>query len=332
MTVAGDATTDVGALGGRPVLVTGAGGFVGSAVVRRLLELGAEVRALLGPGDREPPWRDRAARLERADIADRGRLAGLVAGVDAVYHLAGPPSVAASFDHPADALRVHAVGTAGLLELCVAGGVRDLVYVSSAEVYAADDGADRRIGEDAPRQPRSPYGVAKLAAELVLAVCADRGPRVSIVRPFSLYGPGAPSSSLLASLIAMLRQGQPLAVADPRPVRDYCFVDDAAELIVACAIRRGPSARAYNAASGRGVSVAELATALLRVAGRDDPVVSQRAADRPPAALTLRLVGDPTRARDELGFAAATSLEVGLARTLHGHREHGEGAWTSVLS
>jgi nucleoside-diphosphate-sugar epimerase len=320
-----DAKTDVAALRGCPVLVTGAGGFVGSAVVRRLLDLGAEVRALLGPGDVDPPWRDRAARVECADIADHDRLAGLVAGVRAVYHLAGPPSVAASFDHPTQALRVHAVGTAAVLELCATRGVPELVYVSSAEVYAATDG-ERRVDEEAPLQPRSPYGVAKLAAELLLGVCAERGPRVTIVRPFSLYGPGASPRSLVATLVAMVERDQPLAIADPRPVRDYCFIDDAAAMIAACATRGGATARAYNLASGRGVSVEELAAALLRVAGRRDLVVAQRAPDRPLAALTLRLVGDPTRARDELGFTAATPLEVGLARALHGHRVPGEAA------
>jgi nucleoside-diphosphate-sugar epimerase len=312
---------DASGLRGRPVLVTGAGGFIGAAVVRRLVALGAEVRALAGPPAeaaalRPPPP---PVRPVHGEIDDGELLARLVGGVDCVYHLAGPPSVAASFEQPARTLRVHAVGTAALLEACAAAGVRRLVHVSSAEVYAPADGP---VGEDHPRAPRSPYGAAKLAAELLLETCAERAQiRATILRPFSVYGPGGPPRSLVAELAGALARGEPLRVADPRPVRDYVFVDDAAGAIAAAALREGPPVRAFNLASGRGVSVAELVRALLAAVGRAAEAPLPRAPDRPGAGLTLELVGDPRRARDELGFSPTTPLEVGLARTARAARE-----------
>jgi len=305
---------DPSQLRGSPVLVTGAGGFLGSVVVRRLVSLGAEVRALAGPAP--AGLRPLPAGVEgvHGDIEDAELLRRLVDGVACVYHVAGPPSVAGSFAAPALYLRVHAAGTAALIERCAAAGVRRFVHVSSAEVYGAATGV---VGEDHPRAPRSPYGIAKLAAELLLETS---GLLASIVRPFSIYGPGASPRSLLAGLLDQLDRGDALVVADLRPVRDYCFVDDAAEAIVAASLRDGPPVRAYNVASGRGVSVAELARTLLRAAGREELPVRERGGDRPAGALTLELVGDPTRARQELGFETRTVLEDGLVRTLRAGR------------
>jgi len=302
-------------LGDRPALVTGAGGFLGAAVVRRLVALGARVRAWLGPeaaaGLARPPA---GVAIGHGDIADRAALDRMLDGVACVYHLAGPPSAAASFAAPAEHLRVHAHGTAALLERCVARGVPRLVYVSSAEVYAAAPqlGPELgQIGEDHPRAPRSPYGIAKLAAEQILEACAPPQLTATIVRPFSVYGPGGSPASLIGTLIAAARRGEAPALADLRPVRDYVFVDDVADGIVRAGGRDG-GVRAYNLATGRGISVRDV----LRAAGRADLELRPRAADRPAAALTLALTGDPARARAELGFTAGTALHDGLRRTL----------------
>jgi len=320
--VTGVGAIDPGAMRGRPVLVTGSGGFLGSAVTGRLVELGAEVRGLAGPVGETALLRPAppGVRVAHGEIDDGALLASLLEGVDCVFHLAGPPSVAESFAAPARYFRIHAAGTAALLERCAEAGVRRLVHVSSAEVYAppAPAAASKRapVGEDHPRLPRSPYGVAKLAAELLLETwAASAGIQATIVRPFSVYGPGGSPRSLVGQLIGQLVRGEPIQVGDLRPVRDYCFVADAAEAIAACAAREGAPVRAYNLASGRGVSVAELAGALVAAAGRADLSIAERGGDRPAGAITLELVGDPTRAREELGFAAATSLEVGLALT-----------------
>jgi UDP-glucose 4-epimerase len=309
----------------RPVLVTGAGGFIGSRVVRRLVALGARVRAWLGPAPapelRSPPP---GVTPAHGDIADPATLAQQLPGIACVYHLAGPPSPSASFTAPATYVRVHASGTAALLEACIAARVPRLVYVSSADVYAPLDAqvdAAIQVDEDHPRSPRSPYAIAKLAAEQVLEVCAPTGGvQTTIVRPFSIYGPGAPAASLTASVIIAVLRGESPAVADLRPVRDYCYVDDAADGIVRAGCRDGAVVRAYNLASGRGASVAEVVQAVLHAAGRGDLAIRTRGPDRPASALTLRLIGNPARARAELGFEATTTLDDGLRRTLRDER------------
>lgn len=312
----------------RRVLVTGAGGFLGAAVVRRLVELGAHVRALLGPApttDLAPaPPGVAAVYVDLEDPRAFERvLPRLLDELELVYHLAGPPSVAASFAEPARYLRVHAAGTAALLERCIATRV-PLVHVSSAEVYAPADGS---VGEDAPRAPRSPYGAAKLAAEHVIEACAAGMIPATIVRPFSIYGPGGSPRSVIATIAAAVARGEAPCVADLRPVRDYVYVTDAADAILraGCLDDRtadpaGPTVRAYNIASGRGVSVEALAHAIAGVAGRPDLTARAHTADSPAHALTLSLIGNPTRACAELGFRAETTLEDGLERTLRAWR------------
>lgn len=304
---------DLGWLRDRPVLVTGAGGFLGAAVVRRLAALGARVRAWLGPAPASelqmPPS---GVAWAYGDIADPTAIDHAFDDAACVFHLAGPPSAAASFAAPAEYLRIHAGGTATVLQRCRARGVARLVYVSSAEVYGPAAGV---VNEDHARAPRSPYGIAKLAAEQILETCApDSRVCATIVRPFSVYGPGSSPAGLIPTIMAAVRRGESPALADLRPIRDYCFVDDAAEAIVRAACRDG-EVRAYNVASGRGTSVRDVAAAVLHAAERSDLEIRERTADRPASALTLSLIGDTARAAAELEFTARIALDDGLRRT-----------------
>lgn len=315
-----DAQRRESVLRGEPVLVTGAGGFLGAAVVRRLVALGARVRAWLGPapaaGLAPPPD---GVEISYGDIAYPDDVDRIVDGAARVFHLAGPPSVARSFDDPASYLRIHASGTAAVLAGCRRRRVARLVYVSSAEVYAP---ASEPVSEHHPRAARSPYGIAKLTAEQCIEVLAPgSGVHATIVRPFSVYGPGAAPASLIATVIAQVLAGEPPAVADLRPVRDYCFVGDIADGIVRAGCRTGEPLRAYNLASGRGASVADVVRGILAAAGASDRAIRARDADRPPGADIQALIGDATRARDELGFAATTPLAEGLGITVRATAE-----------
>src|SRR2546421_7909885 len=154
-------------LQGARITVTGAGGFLGPVVVDALARQGARVQAIIGPpGEpaRIPPG---AAYVAQADICDAAAMAKLVADVDAVVHLAGPASVAASFQDPARTVRGHAEGTAAVLQACRAGGVRKLVYVSSAEVYGQPL---RSTGSgQQPPSPRTAYAAAEIGGGKPLA-------------------------------------------------------------------------------------------------------------------------------------------------------------------
>jgi UDP-glucose 4-epimerase len=305
------------------ILVTGAGGFLGNAVLRHGARLGCELRAHLGP----PGYEGLATGLDidtvHADIADADALGSLAAGVAAVIHMAGPAAVAASFDGAAEYLRAHVLGTETVVRLCRTFGIARLVYVSSAEVYGTP--ARSPVAEDAPLRPRSPYGAAKAGAESVVgaAVRAD-GLDAVVLRPFSIYGPGMRSDSVMGTIVAQALAGDEIQLFDTAPIRDFCLVDDVADAVWRACLARSPATppRTYNIGSGRGTSIAELARAALEALGKRGRVVRRTGRDRPEVADVTELVADVAAARRDLDWEARTPLEAGLRNTLD--------AWKSV--
>ena len=299
------------------ITVTGAGGFLGPAVVDALARSGACVQAIIGPPNGKARTPASAASAAQVDICDSSAVRKLVAGADAVVHLAGPASVAASFQEPSRYSRIHTEGTAALLEACRAEQIGRLIYVSSAEVYGRP--LRSPVGEDHPLSARSPYGAAKIGAEkLIEAFVHAFGLRAVILRPFSIYGPGASPESLIPRIIDMARQGQPVLLRDLRPVRDYCFVTDLAEAIACACWLEDRELEIFNVGTMRGTSVERIAALILDALGVSCPIQQSRDRDRPGTSEIYELIADNRRAREVLGWEPAVSLQEGLRMTVAG--------------
>ena len=154
----------------RLVVVTGAGGFIGSPVVTALQKLGVAVRAHRGPPGFVGHALPATVEIANAEITDGPAMRAIVSASDAVIHLAGPPSVRESFDDAASCATAHVVGTATCLQACVDEGVRRFVYVSSADVYGRPH--TDRVDEEHPVDARSPYAAAKIGAEQMVRAFA----------------------------------------------------------------------------------------------------------------------------------------------------------------
>ena len=307
-------------LTGQSVVVTGAGGFIGAAVTRALVGCQAVVQALLGPPHTDVVLPPKPVNSTYGEIDNPAVVVPLVRQADIVIHLAGPPSVAASFAAPGEYARVHTMGTVTLLEACRRSGVRRFVYISSAEVYGQP--MVNPVTEEHPLRPRSPYGASKVSGEsFAQAFARAYAFETVILRPFSVFGPGIPERSILGTIMAQACQGETIRVMDERPVRDYCFVDDLVDIILlSCTLALPEPCRIYNVGSGIGTSVSCLVHQVLEVLGRDLPVQVVPQRDRPPVADILELVSDSTRARQELGWHTKTSLKAGLQRILQGSK------------
>lgn len=310
------AAPEPGGLEGRIFFVTGAGGFIGSAVVRALASRGARVQALAGP-----PWLP-AFELPagvtpfHADIENRPVLDQLVAGAEVVVHLAGPPSVAASFQAPGEFARVHLSGTLAVLEASRAARVSRVVYVSSAEVYGRPD--RNPVSEEAPLRPRSPYAASKAAAEqFVSAYAAAYGMQTVTLRPFSVYGPRMPLTSVTATIMRQALEADEIVLGNLQPVRDYCFVDDVVSGILRAATVPCFRGNTFNLGTGVGTSVGELAQLAARLVGRRLPIRSDASRRRPAGTDIDRLIAATEHAGVELGWEPEVAIEEGLDRTLN---------------
>ena len=297
------------------LVITGAGGFIGSTLLERSLEQGFGVRAHLGPPDASIHAPPAGVRGVRAAIEDPAPLRALVEGADVVIHLAGPSSVAASWRDPLGCVRAHVEGTANVLEACRVGGVRRFVYLSSAEVYAAGQAAP--VSEESPVGPRSPYGAAKLSAEhLVHAYGEGCGMAACILRLFSVFGPRQ-RAGVVDEICRRALAGGPVELDAPGVVRDFCFVDDVVEAVLRAArATAADGIRTFNIGRGEGLSVGSLAARAQEVLGAAGGVRQGAGPRRPTGTDVTFLVADARRALRELGWSASTSLEDGLRRTL----------------
>lgn len=275
----------------------------------------AEIRALVGaPGDavNEPPS---GVRAVFGDIADAELVHAFVAGCDIVVHLAGPPSVGASFDDPQRYVRAHVAGTTNVLQACRAANVKRLVYVSSAEVYG-DAGAEP-VEESAQPDPRSPYAASKLAAEqMIRAFVHFSDLNACVLRPFSVYGPRQPAYSLIQTIARQALANDAVRLSDLKPVRDYCYVDDVADAIVAGCVAPVDGFEVCNVGSGTGTSVRALAELILEQIGKTLPIEETGAITRPPRADIYALVANVERAKAVLNWSARTPLKEGLRRAI----------------
>jgi UDP-glucose 4-epimerase len=291
------------------IAVTGAGGFVGRNVTAALRSAGNSVTALLGPDDDDPP---EAETVLRGDLLVPGLADAVLEGAKHVVHAAGPPSVAASFADPVEFARIHVAGTAAIASAAVRHRAASLVLVSSAEVYGA--GSPKLIDETRACAPISPYGAAKLGGEwMARTICDHSEIGLTILRPFSLYGPQMRQASLLGTILDQVRADGNVVLFDLAPVRDYLHIGDFTALLVRTLESPAPY-RLLNACSGRGVSVRELARLVLDAASGSGTVSARERRGRPTD--VSELVGDHRKAEETLGWRARIPLEQGVAGLL----------------
>ncbi len=298
------------------VLVTGGAGFLGSALVRRLVALGHSVRVLddLSAGD--PSRLPAEASFARGDVNDVPRLWSLLQGIDCVYHLAARVSVPESRHFPRDYNLVNVGGTVSVLEAMHQVGVRRLVFASSGAIYGNQ--TEQPVHEALPPNPLSPYAVSKLAAEQYICTISRLwGIEAVCLRVFNVYGPGqqlpAAHPPVVPQFLRQALSGGSLVVhGDGAQTRDFVYVDDVVEALVRAASVPASTCQVVNVGSGAETSINALIDMIAEVThtkphrlyvGEQSPGVS-------------RLAADLRRARRVLDYTPQVFLREGLQRIL----------------
>lgn len=310
----------VDSLRGRKVLVTGAQGFIGTNLCRRLTDLGAEVTAL----DRRMPARSDSAccrmRVVVADIRDEDAVRCAVTGQEVIFALAGASGAADSNNEPADDLDVNCRGQLTLLEACrrINPEVR-VIFPSSRLVYGRPQWLP--VDELHPLAPESIYAAHKLAVENYLLVYSrNYGIEATILRISNPYGPlqsleGRTYGIANRFIQTAVAGGKITLFGDGAQRRDYFYIDDLVDAFLRCATREEAGNKIYNIGFGIGITLLEFAEMVTRVAGQGEI----ERVPWPPnyaAVETGDYVSDITLVQRELGWRPTTALADGIARTV----------------
>lgn len=306
---------------GKRVLVTGAGGFIGSHLAERLAADGARVRALVHYNALESRgWltdSPGAAEIEvvAGDVTDRDSVRHAMTGTDVVFHLAALIAIPYSYQAPASYVRTNVVGTLHVLQAAHELGVERLVHTSTSEVYGTARYAP--IDEGHPLQGQSPYSASKIGADkLAEAFACSYALPVVTVRPFNTFGPRQSARAVIPTIISQCLAGAVVRLGSLTPTRDLNFVTDTVDGFVRAAATPAAAGQTINLGSGREISVGDLARLIGELADRPVRVECDPDRLRPPGSEVERLLADNRRARDTLGWAAAVGLEEGLRRTI----------------
>jgi dTDP-glucose 4,6-dehydratase len=305
----------------RRILVTGAGGFVGSHLVEHLLGLGCRVRAMVrytSGGSRgalgELPDRTNLD-IVAGDVRDHDSTRAAMEGCDAVFHLAALIGIPYSYVTPLAYVRTNVEGTLNVLEAARALGAARVVVTSTSEVY----GTAQRVpmDESHPVCCQSPYAASKAGAdELALSFHRSFGVPVAVARPFNVYGPRQSDRAIVPTIATQLLAGGPVRLGNATPVRDLTWVGDTVRAFAAIAEADALVGEVANVGSGTETGFGALAELLGGLAGRVVRIVADPARVRPAASEVDRLCCDSAKLRSLTGWRPEVPLEDGLARTL----------------
>ncbi|MEQ8818957.1 MAG: SDR family NAD(P)-dependent oxidoreductase [Sumerlaeia bacterium] len=314
-----------------PVLVTGAGGFIGSHLAEELARRGARVRAFVRYNSRgSAGWLDETAEVLRrrmtihaGDVRDADFVRRAAKGTVAIFHLAALIGIPYSYDAPLSYLRTNAEGTLNILEAARAFGVQRIVQVSTSEVYGTARTVP--ISEDHPQTAQSPYAASKIGADrLAQSYWLSFGTPVVIARPFNTFGPRQSARAVIPAIMAQLLSGERIVrLGNLEPTRDMNPVRNTVEGMIACA--EGPEAalgEVFNLGSGHEISIGQLARKIAEAAGVEAKVIRDEERIRPATSEVERLLADSSKAARVLGWTPKRTLEEGLAETVEWMRGH----------
>jgi NAD dependent epimerase/dehydratase len=321
------------------VLVTGAGGFIGSHLVEELLRHGHRVRAFVRynsagrTGWLEDIPLELCTGLEVffGDIRDARAVRQAATGCRRIYHLAALIGIPYSYLAPDSYVEVNVQGTLNVVNAARDVGVERILVTSTSEVYGT--ALYTPIDEKHPLQGQSPYSATKIGADfLALSYHRAFGVPVAVVRPFNTYGPRQSTRAVVPTIMSQALAAEEIRLGSLTPVRDLVFVHDTVAGFLAIADCADCVGRVTNLATGTGVSVGELVERVSRLAGRRLPVVETEERKRPESSEVFKLIGAAAPAKDLAGWRPRVSLDEGLAQTWDWLSRHPEQYKPGVYS
>lgn len=306
----------------KQVLVTGAGGFIGSHLAERLAQAGAKTRCLvhynaLGRlGWLEDSPAQAALEILPGDITDPDSARQAVRGIEVVFHLAALIAIPYSYHAPYSYVRTNVEGTLNLLQAARHQGLERFVHTSTSEVYGTAHYVP--IDEAHPLQGQSPYSASKIGADKMVEAfgCSFSLP-ITIVRPFNTFGPRQSTRAIIPTIVTQCLRGNAIKLGNLHPTRDLNFVSNTVDAFLLAAASPQAVGRTVHFGSGREISIGDLAQTIARLMNQTIHLETENARLRPQNSEVERLLANNTLARDLLGWTPKVDLEAGLEQTIH---------------
>lgn len=311
----------------KKVLVTGAGGFIGSHLTERLVEIGADVRAMvhynaLG----SQGWLDASKVKDQieiiaGDITDRDSVMNAVKNREVVFHLAALIAIPYSYRAPASYIRTNIEGTLNVLQSVRSYDVERVVHTSTSEVY----GTARYVPIDEvhPLQGQSPYSASKIGADKIAeSFFHSYETPVVTVRPFNTFGPRQSARAVIPTIISQLLSNQVVHLGNLDATRDLNYVSNTVDGFIAAAGSAKAIGNTINLGSRREISIHNLAELIAKICQKPLEIETDPARLRPEGSEVERLMAENKLAYELLGWQPNVSLEEGLEKTISWISDH----------
>jgi NAD dependent epimerase/dehydratase len=312
-----------GAFKNKRVLVTGAGGFIGSHLTEALLELSAEVRAFVHYNSRND-WgfleelsaaAKSSLNVISADLRDFHAVKEATKKVDIVFHLGASIGIPYSLAYPNDVVETNIFGTLNVLRAALENQVPKILHTSTSEVYGTAQYIP--IDEKHPLNPQSPYAASKIAADkLAESFFRSYALPVSILRPFNTFGPRQSLRAVIPTVISQLLEGKKVVVGSLKPRRDFTFVSDTVRGFISLAKKEQVEGETFNLGTKKDISIKELIQSVSNLIGVNPKIEVDHRRLRGNQTEVMRLISNNSKAGEVLGWQPKCTLEDGLNSTI----------------
>jgi len=314
----------------RKVLVTGAGGFIGSHLVEELVKQGEEVRAFVRYNSRDerglledlPGEIQNQIEIIPGDLKDPDGVKKAVKGCTKIFHLGALIAIPYSYVHPFDFVQTNIIGTAHVLNACLeTNRLEIIIHTSTSEVYGTAQYIP--IDEKHPLQAQSPYAASKIGADkLIESYTLSFGLPIATLRPFNTFGPRQSLRAVIPTIISQAVQGKKIRLGNVEPRRDFLFVKDTVRGFIELAKCSKAVGKVVNIGTGRDISIKELVEKILSQVGKGGEIKVENRRIRPEKSEVMQLVSDIRLAKKLFKWAPRYSLEDGLRETIEWYEKN----------
>jgi dTDP-glucose 4,6-dehydratase len=312
------------------VLVTGAGGFIGSHLTEELAKRGEEVRAFVRYNSRDerglledlPKEIQSQIEFVPGDLKDPDGIRKAVKGCSKVFHLGALIAIPYSYVHPFDFIQTNVMGTANLLNACLENdSIEKIIHTSTSEVYGTAQYVP--IDEKHSLQAQSPYAASKIAADKIAeSYYLSFGLPIAILRPFNTFGPRQSLRAVIPTIISQAIHGKKVRLGNIEPRRDFLFVKDTVRGFIELAKCSKAVGKVVNIGTGRDISIRELVKKILDQMEKSGEIKVERRRIRPEKSEVMQLIADIRLAKKLFKWAPRYTLEDGLKETIEWYEKN----------